>query len=56
MSSIISNPIIIPIPAPNPDRNCRKWSRCWKNKRNRHGKRVRKAHQYNIIDMTPAMA
>jgi len=49
--NIIMNPCIIPIPAPNPDKRHRKWSRSWKNRRNRHGNRVRKAHQYNIIDM-----
>lgn len=54
--NIISNPIIVPFQTPNPDRKCRKWSRSWKNRRNKHGNRVRKAHQYNIIDMSVSFA
>lgn len=49
--NIISSVTIIPFHSPNPDKRHRKWSRSWKNRRNRHGNRVRKAHQYNIVNM-----
>lgn len=51
MTNIMSNPCIIPCHAPNPDRIHRKWSRSWKNKRNKSGNRVRKPHQYNLVEM-----
>ena len=52
--NIISSQTLIPFNTPNPDRKCRKWSRSWKNTRNRYGNRVRKPHQYNLVDMATA--
>lgn len=52
--SIISNPCIVPIPAPNPDKKLRKWSRSWKSRRNRYGNRVKKVRQYGLVDMSIA--
>ena len=52
--NIMSSYTLIPFHTPNPDKKCRKWSGSWKNRRNKNGNRIKKPHQYNLVNMATA--